>query len=181
MTDTQPPLELLLDRVASGDRHAFEEIYRRTSTKLYGVCLRILSDQGEAEDALQSAYVSLWQHAGRYEAARAAPMTWLITLARNRAIDRLRATRAMMAAPIAAMDERADPAPIASDLIEATGETRRLQVCLEGLDHGDADFIRAAFFEGSTYAELATRAGLPLGTLKSRVRRALLKLRDCLA
>ena len=174
------PLGCLLECVADGDREAFEELYRRTSAKLFGVCLRILPERREAEDALQTIYLAVWRHAARFEASRGAPMTWLITLARNRAIDRLRATRAFTGAPIEAADELADPGPIASDTIEAADEARRLRDCLGRLDRRDSGLIRAAFFEGSTYTELADRDGTPLGTVKSRIRRALLKLRDCL-
>lgn len=178
--ETGPGLDELLARVAAGDRAAFEDIYRRTSAKLFGVCLRILLDRHEAEDALQTAYLSVWRNASRFEAARGTPMTWLITLARNRAIDRLRARKPIVDLPIDAADMIPDPAPIASDRLAAAGETRRLRDCMDGLDGSDAGFLRTAFFEGSTYAELAARAKLPLGTLKSRIRRSLLKLRDCL-
>jgi RNA polymerase sigma-70 factor (ECF subfamily) len=84
-------LALMLTQVSTGDRHAFEEIYRATHVKLFGVCLRILPVRQEAEEALQEAYLSVWQRAASFDAARGSAMTWLITLARNRAIDRLRA------------------------------------------------------------------------------------------
>ena len=129
---------------------------------------------------MQTVYLSVWRNASRFEAKRGTPMTWLITLARNRAIDRLRARKPLADMPIDDADMVRDPAPIASDLLVAAGEARRLHDCMDGLDAIDAGFLRTAFFEGSTYAELAIRAKLPLGTLKSRIRRALLKLRDCL-
>jgi RNA polymerase sigma-70 factor (ECF subfamily) len=173
-------LDELMTAVAAGEVAAFEEVYRRTSAKLFGVCLRILPERHEAEDALQTVFLSVWRHAARFDARRGTPMTWLLTLARNRAIDRLRANRAVAELPIMVAETVPDPAPIASDLIDVAGEARRLRECLDGLDRDDAGFIRTAFFEGSTYAELAVRAKLPLGTLKSRIRRALLGLRDCL-
>jgi RNA polymerase sigma factor (sigma-70 family) len=170
-----------LRRVAAGDRAAFAEVYRRTSVKLFGVCLRILPMRQEAEEALQEAYLSVWRRAGTFDAAKGSAMTWLITLTRNRAVDRLRSGGKIASAPIALADEVPDPAPAASTLLEMGEDQQRLSHCLGTLDGGDAQLIRTAFFEGSTYAELASRASTPLGTIKSRIRRALLKLRDCLA
>ncbi|WP_343611924.1 sigma-70 family RNA polymerase sigma factor [Novosphingobium sp.] len=175
------PLAQMLAKVATGDRSAFEEIYRRTSVKLFGVCLRILPVRQEAEEALQEAYLSVWQRAGSFDAARGSAMTWLITLTRNRAIDRLRAKGKITTAPVELADEVPDPEPDAASLIEASQDERRLAHCLGTLDGGDAGLIRRAFFEGLTYADLAARASAPLGTVKSRIRRALLKLRECLS
>jgi RNA polymerase sigma factor (sigma-70 family) len=170
-----------LCRVAGGDRAAFEELYQRTSAKLFGVCLRILPMRQEAEEALQEAYLSVWRRAGSFDGARGRPMTWLITLARNSAIDRLRAGGRISTAPIDLADQVADSTPIASALVESDEDERRLAYCVGTLDAGEASLIRTAFFEGSTYAELAERAATPLGTIKSRIRRALAKLRACLA
>jgi RNA polymerase sigma factor (sigma-70 family) len=170
-----------LGRVASGDRAAFEEVYRRTSAKLFGVCLRILPMRQEAEDALQEAYLSVWRRAGSFDGTRGRPMTWLITLARNSAVDRLRAGGRIVAAPLELAAEVPDTAPLASLVVETAENERRLAYCVGTLESGEAKLIRTAFFEGSTYAELAERAAIPLGTIKSRIRRALAKLRDCLA
>jgi RNA polymerase sigma-70 factor (ECF subfamily) len=174
-------LAQMLAKVATGDRDAFEDIYRRTSVKLFGVCLRILPVRQEAEEALQEVYLSVWQRAGSFDMARGSAMTWLITLARNRAIDRLRAKGRIMTAPIELADDVPDNAPDATSLIAASQDERRLAHCMSTLDGGDAGLIHHAFFEGLTYADLATRASTPLGTVKSRIRRALLKLRECLS
>jgi RNA polymerase sigma factor (sigma-70 family) len=170
-----------LSRVAVGDRAAFEAVYRRTSVKLFGVCLRILPVRQEAEEALQEVYLSVWRRAGSFDAEKGSAMTWLITLARNRAIDLLRSSGRISTAPIELADQVPDLAPTASSVLEMGDDHHRLAKCLETLDGGDAGLIRTAFFEGSTYAELASRAATPLGTIKSRIRRALLKLRECLA
>lgn len=169
-----------LCQVGLGDRDAFEEIYRRTCVKLFGVCLRILPVKQEAEEALQEAYLSIWRKAGSYDPARGSAMTWLITLTRNRAVDRLRASGRLDMAPVELAEALPDPAPDATALIEASDDERRLAFCLSRLEGGEAQLIRTAFFEGATYAELAQRASTPLGTIKSRIRRALLKLRECL-
>jgi RNA polymerase sigma-70 factor (ECF subfamily) len=184
VTMTQSDAETLaaeLRRVGDGDRAAFEEVYRRTSVKLFGVCLRILPIRQEAEEALQDAYLSVWQRARTFDAGRGSAMTWLITLTRNRAIDRLRARGKIVAAPIELADAVADPEPDAASLLEMSEDEQQLLHCLGTLDGGDASLIRTAFFDGSTYADLAARASAPLGTIKSRIRRALLKLRACLS
>ena len=107
-------------------------------------------------------------------------MTWLLTIARNSAIDRLRKVRSGAAAPLDDAPDVADPAPDALHVTQSHQDSRLLRDCLAALDSIDHRFITAAFLEGSTYAVLAERALLPLGTVKSRIRRALLKLRECL-
>jgi RNA polymerase sigma-70 factor (ECF subfamily) len=179
--DDRSSLALMLTQVSTGDRSAFEEIYRATHVKLFGVCLRILPVRQEAEEALQEAYLSVWQRAASFDAARGSAMTWLITLTRNRAIDRLRAKGRIVTAPVELAEEVPDEAPDATSLIEASQDERRLAHCMGTLDGGDAGLIRRAFFEGLTYPDLAARASAPLGTIKSRIRRALLKLRECLS
>ena len=174
-------LTAALYRVADGDRSAFHDVYRRTCAKLLGVCLRISTDREEAEDVLQEVYVTVWQKAAQFDAARASPITWLATMARNRAIDRLRAGGRRITTPIEAIAEPADETPGALDRLLAAGEEHSIATCIEELATGDAVLVRTAFFEQATYAELATRAGLPLGTVKSRIRRALIKLRGCLS
>ncbi len=168
-------------RLAQGDRNALEEIYRATSVKLFGICLRILGDRKEAEDALQEVYVNLWRRAGRYDPERASPITWLATFARNRAIDRLRSGRSRRrAAPVEAAALLADDRLAADEaLIDAEREAR-IHLCLDQLEDRQRDSIRTAFFEGATYAELAERRAVPLGTVKSWIRRGLARLKTCL-
>jgi RNA polymerase sigma-70 factor (ECF subfamily) len=170
-----------LHRVAAGDRAALSEVYSATSAKLFAVCLRILPDRDEAEDALQEAYLTVWRNAGRFDAARASPITWLVTLTRNRALDRLRGRKRLRLEPLELGRQVADPAVGADLLVEQRQESARLGLCLGTLETADTALIRAAFLQGSTYSELASRASLPLGTVKSRIRRALLKLRECLS
>lgn len=167
-------------RAGRGDRSAFEAVYKATSAKLFGVCLRIFPDRNEAEEALQDAYITIWNKAASFEAGRASPISWLVTVTRNRAIDRLRAKGK---AGFVALDEAAevaDPAPLADAQLLAAGNDDVLHGCIEGLDGRDAHFIRSAFIGGATYADLAAREGEPLGTVKSRIRRALIKLRACM-
>lgn len=173
-------LEALLARTALGDRRAFARLYERTSAKLYAVCLRILHDRAEAEDAVQDAYLKIWRYAERYAASRARPMTWMIAIARNLSIDRLRARRTP-AATLDAAERVADRSLRPDQSALARGEARRLVECIERLGEMEGRMVRIAYFGGVTYAALAERDGTPLGTVKSRMRRALAALRDCLS
>jgi len=170
-----------LARVAAGDRAALRMVYQDTSAKLFGVCLRILKDRSEAEDVLQDVYLTVWHKAGSFDPGRASPITWLIAMARNRSIDRLRA--GAVSRRMASIEEAhavSDPAPDAVERIERIEQHRRLAGCLEELEARQSAAIRAAFLDGVTYEELATRMRVPLGTMKSWIRRGLLKLRACL-
>jgi RNA polymerase sigma-70 factor (ECF subfamily) len=172
-------LVALLSRVALHDRSAFNELYRRTSAKLFGICLRILSERSDAEEALQEVYVKIWHNAEQYARAKASPIAWLAAIARNQSIDRLRMRRP----PGADVDEAIDlsddrPSPEAAAV--AAGEGRLLADCLNELQGKQAAAIRAAYFGGYTYEQLARAGGVPLGTVKSWIRRGLAKLKDCL-
>lgn len=167
--------------VARGDRAAMRRLYAATSAKLYGVCLRILRDGSEAEEVLQDAYMVVWRRASAYDPARGAPMTWLVTVTRNRALDRLRSRKALHTAPLEPTHEPVDPAPAADAAMVADEDSRRLQACLDDLDPRTAAAIRAAFEQGLTYEALAHAHGVPVGTMKSWIRRGLLKMRSSYA
>lgn len=173
-------LTAALRRVALQDRRALEEVYRRTSAKLFGVVLRILSDRQEAEDVLQEVYLTVWRRADSFDPAKASPITWLVSVARNRSIDRLRASGGRRTAPMEAADAVADPAASALDRVVADGEHARLAGCIELLEPHHAAAVRTAFFEGLTYDALAQAAAVPLGTMKGWIRRSLMSLRACL-
>lgn len=166
---------------AAGDREAFEQLYHRTAAKLFGVCLRILHERGVAEEVLQDVYLTIWRKASQYDAERSSPITWLAMIARNRSIDHVRSGqlgRASVAIDFAT--ELADDGPDAMTLAEGASDRLRLHNCLKELSPEQRCAIRVAFFEGATYEELARRSATPLGTLKSWIRRGLLKLRDCM-
>ena len=178
---TRSQLAAALARVAGGDHAALRIVYQDTSAKLFGVCLRILKDRSEAEDVLQDVYVTVWRKAATFDPGRASPITWMVAIARNRAIDRLR-TRAAggRLEPIEAADTVSDPAPAPVERVDLAQQHQRLTRCLEELEARQASAIRAAFLDGATYEELAARMNVPLGTMKSWIRRGLLKLRACL-
>ena len=175
--------ELLSDalgRVGIGDRKAFEFLYRRTSAKLFGVCLRIFGNRNEAEEALQDAYLTIWNRAAAFDRDRASPISWLVAVTRNRAIDRLRARDKGKSVDLEEALAIPDPSPNAEKLLSEKDNARVVDSCIERLDDRDANFIRAAFWNGRTYADLAVAESTPLPTVKSRIRRALIKLRQCL-
>ncbi|WP_353218140.1 sigma-70 family RNA polymerase sigma factor [Sandarakinorhabdus sp.] len=170
-------LALLLAQVAAGDANAFQQFYDKTSAKLFGVVLRIVTERQEAEDVLQEVYVSVWRKAATFDPARASPITWVATIARNRAIDRLRARPPRAHVPVEAAYDLADDGPLPDSGLVASQNARRLETSLATLEPRHAAAIRACYFEGVTYEELAAREAVPVGTLKSWVRRGLLRMR----
>lgn len=173
-------LSAALARVGQGSQAALAEVYQRSSAKLFGICLRILGDRAEAEDALQDIYLNVWRKAGTFDPARASPITWLAALARNRSIDRRRARGSRDMAPVEDAAEVADTAPDALTLLSEAEDGVRISACLGELEDRQNRAIRAAFFDGLSYPELAERWAVPLGTMKSWIRRGLLRLKDCL-
>jgi RNA polymerase sigma factor (sigma-70 family) len=173
-------LNQLLLQTGRSDQKAFAELYKRTSSKLFGVCLRMLHDRGEAEEVLQETYTTVWRRAASFDAAKASAITWLITLSRNKAIDRLRQHREELLDDPSRLDEAVDEQPTPATDAETSQEYRRLQRCLDELEPQQRDSVREAFFTGATYNELATRCMVPLGTMKSWIRRSLMQLRTCL-
>jgi RNA polymerase sigma factor (sigma-70 family) len=180
-SDASISLAARLQAVGRGDRAALAEVYNSTSPKLMGVCLRILGERSEAEDVLQETYVTVWRRAGTFDPAKASAITWLVAVARNKALDRIRSGKVRRAStPLEDAGEIVDPARSALDEVEGADDRRALIGCLEELDDDQKWSIRTAFFDGVTYEELAARRGVPLGTMKSWVRRGLIKLRGCL-
>jgi RNA polymerase sigma-70 factor (ECF subfamily) len=173
-------LDRLLIRTGRNDQKAFAELYKRTSPALFGVCLRMLRDRTEAEEVLQETYITVWRRAAGFDAAKGSAITWLITLSRNKAIDRLRQPRELLLDDPYTLDETIDAQPTPAARAEASQEYRRLQHCLDELAPAQRDSVREAFFTGATYNELAARRKVPLGTMKSWIRRSLMLLQTCM-
>jgi len=180
-TDATVTIESLLLEVARGSRRAFEDLYVRTSGTLLGFCLRVLPDRPEAEDVLQEVYVAVWNKAAQFSPQQARALTWLGTIARNRAIDRLRAQPAREhQQPIDLADSVHDPAPSPIAQAEKATLSVRLDDCLSRLDARRRTLIRTAFFDVATYEDIAMRSGSPIGSVKSWIRRGLAQLKACL-
>ena len=183
MNDTSAetePLEQLLVRTGLSDRVAFERLYRRTSSRLFGLCVRMVRDRAEAEEVLQEAFIAVWRRAASYNPALAGANTWLTALVRNRIIDRLRQRRESTGAEAIDLENLPDETPGPAVHAEVSQDCLKLERCLGQLDATHSRAVREAFFTGATYNELAMRARVPLGTMKSWIRRALLQLRTCL-
>jgi RNA polymerase sigma-70 factor (ECF subfamily) len=170
----------LISRCALRDRQAFAELYRRTSAKLFGVTVRILKDRSEAEEALQEVYVKVWQRADRYVAGGYSPISWLVAIARNHSLDILRARKPVNDDIDVAL-EVPDAAPTPEQAAADSGERSRIDACLDELDSDKAAAVRGAYLDGYSYDELATRYSVPLNTMRTWLRRSLLKLRECLS
>ena len=179
MKTSRADIEELIARVSIGDRAAFSRLYEATSAKLMGVSLRVLNDRAAAEDALHDTYVKVWRAAGSYSSNGYSPMTWLITIARNTAIDRVRAQRSTEGIESYAETLAAGgPGPEGSVIAQSDAE--RLVECMDGLPQGRGDAIRSVYIEGISYAECAERLGIPLNTVRTWLRRGLASLRECM-
>ncbi len=169
----------LIVRTSLKDRDAFDRLYRLTSAKLFGVCLRVLRDRAEAEEALQEVFVKIWTKADRFAISDLSPISWLVAIARNHSIDRLRSRR-QATADLDEAYEVADPMPGPELNAVAGSERERIRGCLEELDADRASAVKGAYLDGDSYADLAERFGVPLNTMRTWLRRSLLKLRECL-
>ena len=182
-TEDRAADQAALARMARGEGEAVAELYDRHARPIYSLALRILGDATEAEDIVQEVFSQAWKQAARYSASRGAVGAWLLTLARSRAIDRLRAKRAR---PGGVSDERVagqlvDAGPPVDSLVLSSEQVARVRAALDELPLLQRAAIELAYYEGLTHAEIADRLEQPLGTVKTRIRLAMLKLRDVLA
>jgi RNA polymerase sigma-70 factor (ECF subfamily) len=182
-TEDRASDQAALARMARGDGEAVAELYDRHARPIYSLALRILGDVSEAEDVVQEVFSQAWRQASRYSASRGSVAAWLLTLARSRAIDRLRARRAR---PAGVTDDRAagqvvDAGPPVDSQVLSSEQVARVRAALEELPVLQRAAIELAYYEGLTHAEIAARLEEPLGTVKTRIRLAMMKLRDVLA
>ncbi|HEY0283817.1 MAG TPA: sigma-70 family RNA polymerase sigma factor [Vicinamibacterales bacterium] len=170
----------MIERIAAREASAVGDLYDRHSRLLYGLILRILRDRSEADEVLQDVFVTVWNRAETYNVALGSPAGWLVRIARNRAIDRLRANAARMrAVESVPLELHASESPEVSALL---GEQQRVVArALEAIPRDQRDLIEEAYYLGHTQSELAERHKLPLGTVKTRIRTGLLMLRQHLS
>lgn len=170
----------LLAKVAAKDRAAFAALYRATSAKLYGVVARILPS-GEASEALQEAYVKIWERAADFDASKGSAYGWMATIARNRALDIVRRTRPVS---LEDMPEGFEPAAESEDPLagrERSEAYAALMRCLDRLAGDKRDMVLLAYYRGASREALSARYHAPVGTVKTWLRRSLAELRDCLS
>ena len=183
------PAAKLMARVAVGDRNSFKALYQLTSPRLFAMCLRLLRARELAEDALQDAFIKIWNSAASYRPERGTALGWLARIVRNQCLDYLRNRRVEtthrvdphgdgdedLLNTLAAADQKSP-----ERLAEAASENERLARCLQALKSQQQELISVAYTEGLSHSELARRFTLPLGTVKTLIRRALLSLKVCL-
>ncbi len=183
-TETNEQLLRLLHATARGDRGAFNLLYKKTSPHLYAIAIRLVHRRSAAEDVLQDAYVQVWHRAGDYHVQRGTVLGWMTALVRYRAIDRLRKRRnntpfdeESMGGPGAGPGDSGDAALTSA---AANEDAEFLRECVSRLSGSQRESVALAFFHGLTHQELSQHLALPLGTIKSRLRRSLKRLKACL-
>jgi RNA polymerase sigma-70 factor, ECF subfamily len=162
----------LLRRIAGGDHKALGELYDLFAGLAYGLALRILHDATEAEDVVQEVFVQAWRQASRYDAGRGSPEAWLCTISRTRALDRLRRRTARR-------EEPSEAAPSPSGIPRAE-EALAVRTALQGLPEDQRRALELAYYDGLTQSEIARHLGEPLGTIKTRIRTGMIRLREAL-
>lgn len=175
-------LTSLLAKTALGDRAAFGRLYSLTSAKLFGTALRIVQQEDQAQDVLQEAFLSIWRNAGGFRPGIAAPMTWMNTIVRNRALDRLRRNKRpeVQWEEPGDFDRVANDDPAELDRLMLSEEAAALRECMGALKENQRQSILLAFFEGLTHEEVAARIESPLGSVKTWIRRGLISIKECL-
>jgi RNA polymerase sigma-70 factor (ECF subfamily) len=170
----------LLRRIAAGDRGAFRHLYELQANRLYAVALRITRQAPLAADAVHDAFLQVWRNADRFEAARGSPEAWLLSLVRYRALDIARRRGRETTQDVLDLPEQADDGPDPLQRLAESRDAAALHACLRGLEPERRRLLLLAFVDGLTHSELAARVGMPLGTVKSWIRRSLQTLRLCL-
>ncbi|CAN5785895.1 sigma-70 family RNA polymerase sigma factor [soil metagenome] len=174
----------LMRQVAAASEPAFASFYRRFAPGLFSMIYEILHDQKEAEDVLQESFVQMWKKASTYDPDRGSVFTWAVMISRNRALDRLRSRqrrgRTLEAATEESLAVPPDHTRQADELMEQSEECSRVRDALARLPEAQRNAIHLAFFRGLTQTQVSTRLGEPLGTIKARIRRGLIALRDVL-
>lgn len=176
-------LEKLLARCALGDQAAFAQVYQYTSPQLFGVILRILHQRPRAEEVLQEVFINIWHHAAQYRASLAAPMTWMTTIARNKALDALRQGKGLEMLALdepethfEIPDEGADPLA----LFDRACHQMQIEHCMQTLSPAQRQALALAYYQGLSHAELAQHMETALGTVKTWIRRGLERMKSCM-
>ena len=172
--------EALLQACAGGDKAALHSLYKETAAQLFGLALRILRNRELAEEIVQDSFVLLWNNAHTFDPGRGSAMAWLARIVRNRCIDLIRRRGRETPLDHTSIEGWEDPGSSPADLAALSSDARRLHHCLDELEESPRKVLKLVYYEGMTYEEVAVHLGVPLGTVKSWVRRSLTRLRGCL-
>ncbi|MBA2732479.1 MAG: sigma-70 family RNA polymerase sigma factor [Acidobacteria bacterium] len=170
----------LVHAIARGDQEAFASLFDRYNSTLLGFLIRILNSKAEAEDVLQEVFVQVWQHAARYDETRGRVFTWMVTIARSRALDRLRSLSSRESTMTKSANQMVQDLPNAVDEAIKSEEYEAIRCALDEIPEAQKHVLLLAYFEGLSHQEIAERDGIPLGTAKTRIRDGLKKLRGLL-
>ena len=170
----------MLALVARGDHGAFERLYRQLAGPVYGVVRQVLRDPAQSEEVAQEVLLEVWRTASRFDPARGSAASWALTIAHRRAVDRVRSENASSAREQKAAPDITVEHDNVSETVEASLERQRVTRCLDGLTELQREAIKLSYYGGYSYPEVGQLLGVPLGTVKTRIRDGLIRMRDCM-
>lgn len=174
----QDPAELLA-QVARGDHAAFETVYDQLAGPVYGLVRKVLRDPAQSEEVAQEVMLEIWRSASRFDPARGSAVSWVMTIAHRRAVDRVRSETAATQ-----REQKLAPGPVTGDdvaeLVETALDRQRVRRCMGALTDLQAESVKLAYYGGYTYPQVAGLLGVALGTVKTRIRDGLIRMRDCM-